>query len=362
MRGSGRRPATTAAVVLLAAVVSVLPLAGCSEEEANDADPKPAAATAKVTRGDLVTTETISGKLGFAGSFSVTNRLSGTITALSGEGRTIRRGQMLYAVDGRRVVLLYGRTPAYRTLSVGVEGPDVRQLEENLVALGYGGNFDVDSEFTYATARAVRQWQEDRGLTRTGSVELGRVVFADGPQRVSEVKVRVGGGAVPGGEVYTTTTTRQVVVVEVPVADQALVRRGATVVVELPGGRTTKGKVGRVGTVARDTSDDAEDGNEGSSAGTATIEVEVVLSDPRAPGRLDQAPVDVRFESERRKGVMSVPVNALLALREGGYGVEVIDAGTSRVLPVETGLFANGRVEVSGRGLSEGMTVKVPAS
>ncbi len=362
MRGAGRRSATTAAMVLLATAVSVLPLAACSDDEAKDANPKPATATAKVTRGDLVTTETISGTLGFAGSFSVTNRLSGTITALAAEGRTVRRGQTLYAVDGQPVVLMYGRTPAYRTLSVGVEGPDVRQLEKNLVALGYGGSFDVDDEFTYATARAVRQWQEDLGLTETGSVELGRVVFADGVQRVSEVKVKVGGAAVPGGEVYTTTNTRRVVRVDVPVADQALVRRGATVVVELPGGRTTKGKVGRVGTVARDKSDDAQDGNEGSSTGTATIEVEVTLNDPRAPGRLDQAPVDVRFQSERRKAVLSVPVNALLALREGGYGVEVMDAGTSRIVPVRTGLFANGRVEVSGGGLREGMTVKVPAS
>jgi peptidoglycan hydrolase-like protein with peptidoglycan-binding domain len=349
-------------MVLLTTAVSILPLAACTNDEANDASPKPATATAKVTRGDLVTTETISGNLGFAGSFPITNRLSGTITALSAEGRTIRRGQMLYAVDGRRVVLMYGRTPAYRPLSVGVEGPDVRQLEKNLVALGYGGSFDVDNEFTYATARAVRQWQDDLGLPRTGRVELGRVVFADGSLRVSEVKVNVGSAAGPGGEVYTATTTRRVVTVDVPVADQALVRRGATVVVELPGGRTTKGKVSRVGAVARDKSDDAQDGNDEGSTGTATIEVEVTLNDPRAPGRLDQAPVDVRFESERRKRVLSVPVNALLALREGGYGVEVMDAGASRIVPVQTGLFANGRVEVSGAGLRQGMTVKVPAS
>ena len=362
MSGRVRRSAKTVTAVLLATAVGVLPLAACREGPANDAAPKPATATAKVTRGDLVTTETIAGTLGFTGSTTMTNRQSGTITALAAEGRTVRRGQTLYAVDGRRVVLLYGSTPAYRTLSVGAKGPDVRQLEQNLVALGYGGGFDVDAEFTSATARAVRQWQDDLDLPETGSVELGRVVFAPGAQRIAKNKVTLGGAAVPGSEVCTTTSTRRSIAVDVPVADQALARQGAPVVVELPSGRTAKGKVGRVGTVAEDKSDDTADGNEGASTGTATIEVEVTLDDPRAAGRLDQAPVDVRFESRRRKGVLSVPVNALLALREGGYGVEVVEGGASRVLPVRTGLFAGGRVEVSGAGLQAGMTVKVPAS
>ena len=68
--------------------------------------------------------------------------------------------------------LLYGRLPAWRPLSVGVDdGPDVRQLERNLVALGHDPDRDitVDDHFTRATRAAVRRWQEAAGLEETGS-------------------------------------------------------------------------------------------------------------------------------------------------------------------------------------------------
>jgi multidrug efflux system membrane fusion protein len=50
-------------------------------------------------------------------------------------------------------------------------------------------------------------------------------------------------------------------------------------------------------------------------------------------------------------------VQALLALREGGYAVEVVEAGRSRYLAVRTGMFAGGMVEITGAGLTDGMTV-----
>jgi hypothetical protein len=40
--------------------------------------------------------------------------------------------------------------------------------------------------------------------------------------------------------------------------------------------------------------------------------------------------------------------------------VQVVDGATTRYLPVKTGLFADGKVEVSGDGLREGITVGVP--
>jgi membrane fusion protein, multidrug efflux system len=62
-----------------------------------------------------------------------------------------------------------------------------------------------------------------------------------------------------------------------------------------------------------------------------------------------------------RTHVLTVPVAALLALAEGGYGVQVVEGATTRIVAVETGLFAGGRVEVSGAGISEGMTVGMPS-
>ena len=59
--------------------------------------------------------------------------------------------------------------------------------------------------------------------------------------------------------------------------------------------------------------------------------------------------------------VLTVPVAALVALAEGGYGLQVVDGATSRFVAVETGLFASGRVEVSGAGVAEGATVGMPS-
>jgi hypothetical protein len=95
--------------------------------------------------------------------------------------------------------------------------------------------------------------------------------------------------------------------------------------------------------------------------GGAAVEVTVAIDDQRALGRLDAAAVDVRYPAKQRKGVLTVPVGALLALAEGGYGLEVVDGQGSQVLPVTVGMFAGGRVEVSGEGVTEGLPVGLPA-
>ena len=85
-----------------------------------------------------------------------------------------------------------------------------------------------------------------------------------------------------------------------------------------------------------------------------------VLADQQAVAGFDQAAVDVVFTAAQRPDVLTVPVAALVALREGGYGLEVVEGGASRYVAVTTGLFSGGRVEVSGDGLAEGMTVGIP--
>jgi membrane fusion protein, multidrug efflux system len=87
------------------------------------------------------------------------------------------------------------------------------------------------------------------------------------------------------------------------------------------------------------------------------FEVTVTIADQAALGALEAAPVDVGFISATRADVLTVPVAALLALAEGGYGVEIVEGNT---VTVKTGMFADGRVEVSGDAISEGMLVGVP--
>jgi multidrug efflux pump subunit AcrA (membrane-fusion protein) len=90
------------------------------------------------------------------------------------------------------------------------------------------------------------------------------------------------------------------------------------------------------------------------------IEAIVSLDDPDATAGIEVAVVTVVFVAAQRPNVLTVPVAALVALAQGGYGLEVIDGSRTRYLRVDTGLFAGGRVEVSGDGLAEGMTVGMP--
>ncbi|AQZ61550.1 Putative peptidoglycan binding domain 1 [[Actinomadura] parvosata subsp. kistnae] len=314
----------------------------------------PVPATADVTRQDLVETKTVSGSLTYAGERRIPSGASGTVTWAPAQGAVIRRGRPLLKVDRKPLVLMYGRLPLYRTLQRGVsDGPDVEQLERNLKALGHGDYLTVDDHFSYATEQAVKEWQDERGLAETGRVDAAQVVFQPAAVRVTGVDAELGDRTTPGRQALTVSGLRRLVHVDLDTGDQALARKGAPVTVTLPGGERAKGAVTSVGTVA-ETSGDEQDP-------TTTIDVEITLAKPPR-SRLDQAPVEVEMQSERHKNVLAVPVEALLALREGGYGVEVVEGGTSRVVAVRTGAFGGGLVEVEGPGLAEGMKVGVPAT
>ncbi|MEN3309009.1 MAG: hypothetical protein V7603_5211 [Micromonosporaceae bacterium] len=309
-------------------------------------------ATAKVTRQTLVDTQTETGELGYGDAGTLASRIGGTVTALPAAGSTLTRGQALYRLDNTPVVLLYGALPAYRALAPGTKGADVTQFERNLYALGYRG-FTVDDTYSGSTATAVKKWQRDLGLPKTGTVELGRVGYAPGPVRVDTQKAAVGDAAGPGTPLLTYTGTSPVVVVELDVSDQRLARKGAAVGVTLADGRTVPGRIARSRTVIKPA--------EGQNPETTKIQVTVTVDDEKALAGLDEAAADVSFTASRRENVLSVPVAALLALAEGGYGVQVVQGSGTRIVPVQTGLFAAGRVEVSGTGLAEGMTVGIPA-
>jgi peptidoglycan hydrolase-like protein with peptidoglycan-binding domain len=309
-------------------------------------------ATAQVTRQTLVDTQTGAGDLGYGTTISLANRLGGTITAIAGTDTTVKRGQTLYRVDNGPVVLLYGALPAYRALASGVTGADVKQFEQNLSALGYTG-FTVDETYSDSTAQAVKKWQEDLGLPKTGTVEPGRIVYTAGAVRVDTHKAEVGDPAQPGQAVLTYTGTAHVVIAKLDVADQRLAHVGDAVTVELPNSTTAQGKITKAETVV-------VPGDNG-AADTTKIQVTIAIADAKSLAGLGRASVSVDFTASQRKDVLTVPVAALLALAEGGYGVQVVEGSATHIVAVKTGLFASGRVEVSGDSLSEGMTVGMPA-
>jgi len=354
VRRSRRRARTAAGVGGAALVIAAGTVAavGFGDSEASTparGDLPPATTT--VTRTTLTQTETVDGSFGYGDAAVVKARATTdeTVTWLPATGATISRGKPVFKANNDPVVLLYGSAPLYRTLQPGTEGADVKLVEQNLSALGYDG-FTVDDEYTSATADAVRDWHEDLGLAETGTVVPGQVVVAPGRIRVTEHQLAAGDPA--NGPVLTYTGTTRIVTVHLDVAKQQLAKKGIAASVTLPDGTQVKGTVAGVGTVATTSGTDNQQ--------TTTIDVTVTVADQKALGSLDEAPVDVILQAEQRRDVLAVPVNALVALAEGGYGLQVVDGATTRYVAVKTGMFAGGKVEVTGDAVTDGLVVGVP--
>ncbi|MFF0745152.1 efflux RND transporter periplasmic adaptor subunit [Streptomyces sp. NPDC004111] len=321
---------------------------------ATAADDKLPRRTAAVQRGSLSDSSRQTGTLGYEQERKINaGPASGTLTWLAATGSTVSRDQRLYEIDGRPVRLFHGSGPMYRTLKPGDKGRDVRQLEENLRDLGFGSALTVDDTYTEGTARAVARWQKSHELKQTGRIGPDQVTFASGPVRVKEAGTAVGEQAGPGRPVLTVTGAARVVRFQLPVADGSLARTGTKVTVELPDGSTAPGRVTGVGRVAR-TGEDPSDK-------TPKIDITVSFDDPGKVKAFDQSPVTVNLTGRTVENVLSVPVDALLALPGGGFGVEVVENGRSRDVKVELGMFADGRVEVTGGALREGTKVGVPS-
>ena len=317
----------------------------------------PAISLATVRLGSLSQQMQVNGTLGFADSYTVLGHATGTVTWLPALGQVITEGHALYRVDGAPVVLLYGSTPAFRTIAEGVTGTEVAQLNHDLVALGYVTTADVNSawdEFNWATLAGVEELQKHLGVEQTGQLSLGAVVFLPTAARVTTVTAIAGGPAT--GPVLTASSTARVVSVALDADLQSEVKVGDQVTITLPDNSTTPGTVASVGKVA--TIPPTNTGNGGSS--TPTVPVTIRPTDPEATGRLDQAPVVVSITDHTVRNALSVPVAALLAMSGGRYAVEVVDGvGSHHMVRVTPGLFddAAGLVQVSGSGLAAGQRV-----
>ena len=311
--------------------------------------------SATVERRDLVDRQDVDGTLGFATTQVVAAPAAGTITRLRAEGTTVRRGWSMLSVDAQATGwVLYGKRPFYRDLTPGMDdGSDVRQLERNLEALGYDPG-TVDTGWTSATTAAVEAFQEDRGLTQTGTLKADELVVSDGPARIGAHVAEVGDAVRPGGAgavvaKLTRRTPRVTASTDAGVA--STLRKGAAVSVLLPDGRAVKGAISAIGTVARP-------GEQGESP---TVTVTVRLRS-RKRLRLDGAPVSVTFATGSTKDALAVPVTALVAVGTARYAVQL--AGSRRLVAVTLGAFAEGYVQIEAdpaHPLREGDRVVVPA-
>ncbi|MGW2018154.1 peptidoglycan-binding protein [Streptomyces sp. NPDC001927] len=405
-------------VVTAVAIGGALGLGGGGAE--NPAAPPRTDSTVAVTRATLVERTKVDGQLGYGAEIPLPVKATGTVTWLPEPGARVERGDELLRVDDRPVVLLYGTLPMYRELGLGpapeaepgrgenenvrpsgaptpggagasdgpdsgtagnsgtpgkgtpapnrsappsgtpatapvaLRGMDVLQFESNLAALGFKG-FTVDEKYTSGTVDAVKRWQKSLGLPQTGRIGVGDVIYASGTVRIGHAGVRLGAAVSENALTYTGTSRK--VVVDASALEATWAVRDTKVTVHLPDGRPVEGKVTSVGNRATAPEGNGDGGGNGADGAAATVPVTITIADQRAIGRLESGPVTVEYVGRERKDVLTVPVAALVALAEGGHGLETSE-GT--FVAVKTGLFADGRVEVSGTAVREGLKVRVP--
>lgn len=385
-----RRAAAVGVVIVVAGVAASLaitdPFGSTRAAPTAGADPT---ALVTVTERSLSSQTQVNATLGYAGNYNVVvpsggsgvsaastqpgssgQSGAGTFTALPTVGQVVSQGQSLCSINLDPVVLLYGATPASRSLSEGMSGVDVAQLNADLVALGDASTAALDPSsdyFSAATATALDKLQADLGVTQTGRLTLGQAVFLPTAARVTSVAANLGGPVQPGATVLQATSTTRAVLVALDATQQSEVKVGDHVTITLPDNQTTPGVVTSVGTVATLPSSGSSTGSASSSSssgsGTPTIQVEVTPTDPAATGTLDQAPVTVTITTAAVNDALVVPVDALLAQSSGGYAVEVVEIGGIHHLAlVSLGLFddADGLVQVTSSGLAAGDRVVVP--
>jgi hypothetical protein len=355
-----------AAGVVIAIVVAGVMVAAAAGAFKGAGSPGPGAAgttyrtsTATVKRQTLTSQSSLSGTLADSGSYTIVNQATGTITTLPPVGRTVRQGGVLYQVSGSPVVLLYGQVPAYRDMSAGVSGADVREFNKAMIALGYTTRADVLAAglgmgyFGAATTTAWEAYQTALGVTvPSATVTLGQVVFLPTAAKIGawETGITPGVSAAPGTALMTATSPVPQVTINLDPSLETEIKAGDKVQIDLPAGGVTTGVVTSVSKVAST-----------NASGVTTVPVYVSLDHPKAAKDLSSAPVTVKVTTGSVANALVVPVAALMA-RSGGYDVEVTGPGGHHLVRVAVGMFddADGLVQVTG-SLTAGQHVVVPA-
>ncbi|GIE68967.1 HlyD family secretion protein [Actinoplanes palleronii] len=313
--------------------------------------PDPKINTTEVRTMDLIDERTVSGTLGFGPARVVKGAGDGVLTTLPAVGTKVRRGTALYRVDDKPVTVFYGATPLFRTVDkIGLHGRDVLEIRRNLSALGYSSRSTDRDVSDDSLLDAIERWERDRDHVPSGaqratlsdlpgpSLTPGEVVVLAGPGRVSDVTAQAGDPV--AGPLLSITSTAAVVSVPMSPADAATVHSGMAVTVIAPDGASSPAKITAVGRAVTE--------------GDESAKLSVTVTPDKPLSAYDAAPVQVRITTLSRKGVLAVPVGALVALAEGGYAVQRTDGS---LVAATTGSFAGGMVQVSGPGITDGLPV-----
>lgn len=337
------------AAILIAGTVVAVVWQPWRDESPATATEKPATVVAE--RTTLTSNLLLNADLTYGEDVDLPGR-NGTITWLPHSGAVVGIGQSLYEVDGRPVIAVAGARPFWRDLRQGMtDGPDVMQLEQELTDLGYGAGVTVDDHFTAATAAAVKKWQRALGLERTGSIGLGDLVAINAASvRIAAVTAKLGDQAQGSPMSYTSTTIRAIA--DLTDAQARELVAPIEVTVRLPDGTEVPATITTIDPGGEPTGE----GDETTSA-TAVVE----FADQAAIADVGLRSVKVTIARDQVADALVVPVTALIATLDGGYAVDVVRAGKTIRVPVQLGLIADTRVQITGGDLDEGDEVVVAA-
>ncbi|MDR0432748.1 MAG: hypothetical protein LBH48_05505 [Bifidobacteriaceae bacterium] len=244
-------------------------------------------------------------------------------------------------------------TRALNAAKRGDMGAALREAKESLRMVRAQRKALDEPADTAAQELAVTSAREDLAAAREALAEAGLNVV--GPKdillvagqtiRIDQVKAKLGLAA--EGAIVSWTQTVLHGRVDLTEAQRSRVSTGSPVTVTLPSGSELEGVVGEI-TNATTNPETFE-----MIPARARIDIE----DQAALADIGLATITVSLIEDEAEDTLVVPVTALMALAEGGYCVELADG---RLVPVEVGLIADTRAEVSSSELSEGQEVVVP--
>ena len=164
-----------AAIILSSLVswVAATRIRSPAEVAARTAPPKPSDITVPVEKKVLSSDVVVRGTVRYGAPQSVLlpgsaiRKGSAILTSAPEKGKDLTEGSVAFTVSGRPALVLQGAVPAYRDITPGAVGDDVRQLQEALVRLGFQPG-RTDGVYDDRTGLAVAGWYLKGGWSPSG--------------------------------------------------------------------------------------------------------------------------------------------------------------------------------------------------
>ncbi len=267
-------------------------------------------------------------------------------------------------VDAAEALAIENAQKAYddalKSYNEGVDAAEALAIENAQKAYddalkSYNEGVDQESELT----KAKEELEELKLSAKSETFSPTNAYASESPIIIGSYISDIGSAVSLNSQLYNISSIGIEVVFQVDASDQETVSLGDSVEIELPTDERVPTKITFIDQVVTQT-----------QAGEF-IEVILEVLNPNEIEAYDQAPVKVFVTTEVSENVLFVPVNALLALAEGGYALEVYEGETeggtfqgesgvdTSYVAVEIGVFTDGFVEVKGN-ISEGQIVVVP--